>query len=269
MKRDFRDSAPGDIVRHLELLLGPTTYTRGPHHRAVWGDLEVVWKNHTTRFTVITTPAIVMSNPELRGFLYANTSHGVVDGYQLTGGDIRQSFIIMPRYAEGFARVMAVCVLGELQGPDPRQCIDLTPDGFIEQLKVSQWKVTHGLDHPALVTPGPYTSYTHVTGHAEVIFTEGATYVGVWWPFEDSALVRMCKALKTWVCLVDRKAGVWERGHWGDYGADRGVMWTKWGISKATLVDLLNGLDRAKPKAKAKARGPKLPKPTHFNYTLH
>ncbi|APU01182.1 hypothetical protein [Aeromonas phage 32] len=235
------------------------------------GNLEVEYTTASSRFRVITCPSARAGAPELQRFLEAHAIGGVVTGYRVLGGELLQWFDVMPRYADDFAHVVAVCVSGAAVAPSPSLRIDRVPGGFYEALVASQWHEVDVTHHPALVNPSQVSILRHVDGHTEVIFAEGGVWLGVAWPFEPSALVRTVKAMPGVRCLVDKGPDGWHAGHWDDHGARGGVAYVKWEGSLPSLQSLLRGL---KNKRKAKAKpvdefDSHHPKPTAYSFTIH
>lgn len=265
-RKDWKDHAPGDLVRLLERVMGVEAIEvdGSSRYRAalIPGQLEVEFTNQTTRFTVIVDKASLRAHWALLDFLSAHSIHGVVSGYIVDPvHGLMQWFDIMPRYAADFVRAVRsaiVCTVAEQKAPEYAPVV---PDGFIEALDASVWTVAYLDSHPALVNPGIALALTHIDGHTEVIFTSDGVWVGCWWPFEKNALVKMCQGMGKSRAMVDSGPKGWHHGHWDSHGAKKGVMYTKWEISMKVLASQLKSL---KPK-----RRQYLPKPTHYSNTIH
>ncbi|MGL4507370.1 MAG: hypothetical protein ACRCUF_16745, partial [Aeromonas sobria] len=83
-RKDWKDHAPGDLVRRLEEVMGVEAIeVEGEsRYRAAFipGQLEIEFTNQTTRFTIIVDKASLRAHQPLLAFLSAHALHGVVSG---------------------------------------------------------------------------------------------------------------------------------------------------------------------------------------------
>ncbi|AWH15341.1 hypothetical protein [Aeromonas phage 14AhydR10PP] len=274
-RRDARDNAPGDLVRKIKALTGIEAAIMEPRTgkgvRVGFGSMpiEVEFTSPSSRFRVITSPAALRYFPALRHFIGDHAIGGVVTGYMVIGDDLVQWFDVMPRYAASFVAVFAVCASSVDVDPYPAQHIDRVPDGFYEALVASQWQEVDVTNHPALLNPAQVSVLRHVDGAFEVIFAEDGVWLCVSWPFDNSSLSKMVRAMPKTRCLVDKGPQGWHSGHWDDYGASKGAVYVKWEGSLVTLQSQLKAIKHKRKPNVSSEFDPALPRPTHYSMTVH
>ncbi len=275
-RKDWRDYAPGDLVREIEEAAGIKAVHQRPKagwHMATFvpGSLAVTFTNLTTRFQVFTRPSFLRANPLIGDFLKTHAKHGVVSGYKVDGdGVLTQWFEVMPRFASDFIESVTGSASVAFQGAVGAAGLPEVPDAFLEGLSDDVWDVFAVESHPALADPDPVSVVRHLDGHTEVIFANSGIWVATEYPTADTPLVRMLRGMETHRSLEDRGPNGWVSGFWGNPGERGGVMYSKWDISLATLKGLLCGVKvKRKRKQKDPEFCPSLPKPTHYCYTVH
>ncbi|QIZ02642.1 hypothetical protein AhyVDH1_037 [Aeromonas phage AhyVDH1] len=272
-RKDWRDHAPGDLVRKIEQALAAEAVitSEGGIHYATFGEspLSVAFTNSSTRFRVLTNPVFLSGCPVISKFLSAHSLHGIVTGFkQGSEGVCIQWFDIMPRFASDFAAIVAQaaqdCVAGAGAGiPTP----DI-PEGLLGALSSPEWSVVKEDGHPALATPGPVVVLVNRTTTHRVIISNDGIWVSCVWPWDKTGLTKMVKAMPYNRYMVNHGENGWATSHPDNWeGRHGGLLFSKWTISLKTLWGLMESL---KGRAKRSApKGPALPAPTHYSHTLH
>lgn len=248
--KDWRDFAPGDIVRRFEAATGIVATAeslRGgvKHVTLVPGQLELVIRGAGTRVDVIASVEYKRAHPALCRFLIAQSVHGVVSGYTETESTVMQTIDIMPRYADD---VLAACVAPEgIPALDPWQRMETLPESFLSGLDASEWDVELYDYHPALANPAPVSVLSNAGAGVELIFAVDGVWVGLRWPFRVGPLHHICSANGKYRCLVPKGDG-WQVGWWQNAGQGLdGVMYSKWADSLATLKMFVSDIQGPRP----------------------